>query len=259
MPTKNKQSPRSSWQPVEKWYNDIVGKEGHHYHQQIIMPGVLKLLDFEKNSKNSLLDFACGQGVLSRHLPKGVEYLGVDASSSLIQHAREYDQKGLYEFLTADITKNLALKKSDFTHASIILALQNIEHPQLVFRNASRHLIQGGKFAIVLNHPCFRIPRQSSWKVDQDNKIQYRRIDRYMSPLKIPLQTHPSKGEKSSTTLCFHHPISSYSQWLQEEGFAIMRIEEWCSDKVSVGGAAKMENRAREEIPLFLTILACKI
>jgi hypothetical protein len=109
-----------------------------------------------------------------------------------------------------------------------------------------------------MNHPCFRIPRQSSWKVDDEQKIQYRRIDRYTSPMKIPIQAHPSKGQSSATTWSFHHPLASYSQWLNETGFVIELIEEWHSNKVSTGKAAKMENRSREEIPLFLAIKAKK-
>lgn len=257
-PRRDKRPQHSSWEPVEKWYNGIVGKEGHHYHQQIVIPGVLKLLDFKRKENESLLDLACGQGVLARSIPKEVGYCGVDISQGLIAHAKEYDSSAHHEFLVADITKPLALKKKEFSHASIVLALQNVEKPEAVFKNAFRYLVPGGKFAMVLNHPCFRIPRQSSWKVDPDQKLQYRRVDRYMSPQSIPIQTNPGKGKESSTTLSYHYSLSAYSQWLYQEGFCILKMEEWCSDKVSTGGAAKMENRAREEFPLFLAILAQK-
>ena len=99
---------------------------------------------------------------------------------------------------------------------------------------------------------------QSSWKIDPENKIQYRRIDKYMSPMKIPIQTQPSKGVQSTQTFSFHHPLSDYSRWLKDAGFVISMIEEWCSDKESDGGAAKMENRSRAEIPLFMAIVAHK-
>jgi hypothetical protein len=112
---------------------------------------------------------------------------------------------------------------------------------------------------IVLNHPCFRIPRQSSWKVDLENNTQFRRIDRYMSPMKIPIQAHPSKGASSASTLSFHYPLSAYIQWLNACGFVLESMEEWCSDKTSIGKNAKMENRCREEFPLFLALKAKKI
>jgi len=42
--------------------------------------------------------------------------------------------------------------------------------------------------------------------------------------------------------------------WLKENEFTIDIIEEWTSDKESVGKVAKMENRARSEFPLFLAL-----
>lgn len=263
MNTKRPSPPKSSWQSSSQWYNDSVGKKGHYYHQSIIIPKSLHLLELtgaKDFSSFALLDLACGQGVLSRHLPQAISYTGIDAAKSLIADAKEMQTKGQStEFFVGDVTKPLPIKKVNYTHAAVILALQNIEHPKDVFLNAAKHLQPGGKFLIILNHPCFRIPRQSSWQVDEKNKIQYRRIDRYLSPMKIPIQTHPSKGALSQQTLSFHHPLSSYSHWLKEAGFSIECIDEWCSDKESEGKAAKMENRSREEIPLFMAILAKKM
>ena len=250
---------KTSWQPVEKWYNESVGKEGHYYHQNIVLPGVLRLFHLKEYDSPSVLDLACGQGVLARQLPKEVPYVGVDIAPSFIKYAREYDNNELHEFFVGDITKDIPIKKKEFTHAAIILALQNVEHPLNALKNARKFMKQGGTLVIVLNHPCFRIPRQSSWKVDQENKIQYRRLDRYLSPMKIPIQANPSKGKDSPATMSYHFPLSSYTQWLNEAGFSISLMEEWCSDKSSTGKAAKMEDRAREEFPLFLTIVACKV
>ena len=253
-----KHSSETSWEKVGKWYNQSVGEEGHHYHQSLIIPNVLKLLSFPKNEPSSLLDLACGQGVLSRHLPAGVAYVGIDAAASLIKAAKEYVPLPSHQFMQSDVTKTLSFQHSPFSHGTIILALQNMEHPLSVFKNAYRYLQAGAPLVMVMNHPCFRIPRQSSWKIDADQKIQYRRIDRYMSPMQIPIQTHPGKGKDSPQTLSFHHPLSDYSLWLKEAGFVIELIEEWCSTKVSQGRAAKMENRSREEIPLFMAIKARK-
>ena len=242
----------TSWENSHNWYDKTVGEKGHYYHQSVIFPKALKLLELKKGDK--LLDLACGQGVLSRQLPLQVEYLGVDASPSLVKQAKTYSKA--HKFLLGDVTQPLKITEKDFSHATIILALQNIENPQLVLRNAKAHLKSQGKLLIVLNHPCFRIPRQSSWGIDEPKKLQYRRIDRYLSPLKIPIQTHPGKQKDSSETWSFHHPLSDYIRWLKEEGFSIDLIEEWVSDKQSTGSYAKMENRSRSEFPLFLTILA---
>lgn len=260
-PTPNIKTPKSkqtSWENVGGWYSGIVGDEGHYFHQRIILPGVSKLLKFEQQDEFSLLDLACGQGVLGRQLPAQGIYTGIDISSTLIKTAKSLDKNRSHEFFVGDASKPLPLKKVDYTHAAIILALQNIEHGDKVILNASRHLLKGGKFVIVLNHPCFRVPRQSSWGIDEEKKLQYRRIDRYQNEMKIPIQAHPSQGENSASTWSFHHPLAVYSKWLSAAGFYIEVIEEWTSDKSSTGKNAKMENRSREEIPLFMAILAVK-
>jgi len=249
----------TSWEPIERWYKGSVGEEGHYYHQHIVLPGVLKLLDLKENIPCKLLDLACGTGVLAKHLPKSCHYQGIDISPSLVKMGQTLDKNNDHHYLVADATKQLGVKETDFTHAAIVLAIQNMEQPEKAIQNASKHLIKGGKLVIAMNHPCFRIPRQSSWGEDQAQKIQYRRIDRYLNPLSIPIQAHPSKGEQSASTWSFHNPLSIFSKMLYETGFAIELIEEWVSDKVSTGAKAKMENRSRAEIPLFLAIRAIKI
>lgn len=247
----------TSWESAGAWYDKIVGREGHYYHQHVIMPGALRLLALKE--KDSLLDLACGQGILARHIPPHVPYTGMDISPSLIRSAKQHSFRGKPEFHIGDVSEPFQLKTKTFTHSTLILALQNIADPAKVFKNVHAHLASGGKLLLVLNHPCYRIPRQSSWQVDEPKKLQYRRVDSYLSPLKIPIYTHPGQGKEASSTLSFHYPLSALSSFLKEAGFVIEVLEEWVSDKTSTGKNARMENRCRQEFPLFLTILAKKI
>lgn len=260
----------TSWQKVAPWYNRITDQgRGHYYHQHVVIPGVLRLLGF--NSKFSilnskLLDLACGNGVLARSLPKSIKYTGIDIAVDLIKTAKNEDKNYNHKYLIGDVTKPLPLRgasnaarlgEGGFTHATIILALQNIADPATVFENAAEHLLTRGPLVIVLNHPMFRIPRQSSWGIDEARKIQYRRVDKYMSPMEIPVMTNPS-DPNSSHTISYHFPLSDYSKMLKDAGFVIELIEEWTSDKESEGHTRRMENRSRAEIPLFMAILAVK-
>lgn len=247
---------KTSWESSSKWYDSVVGKGGHYYHEQVIFPQLLKLID-SRGWPEYFLDLACGQGVLSRKLKKNTHYLGVDLAQSLIKEARKRNQNPNSQFVVGDITKPLKLEKGKFDQGCILLALQNLENPKGALENMSCGIRSGGTLYLVLNHPCFRIPRMSHWGEDLKKKLQYRRMDAYMSSQKIPIQTHPSKGGNSEQTWTFHHPLSSYSQWLGEAGFMIEAMHEWTSDKVSSGPKAKMENRARREFPLFLA-LVCK-
>lgn len=258
----NSERGRTTWEKVSPWYNKITQNSGHYYHEHVVIPGVLKLLDLKPGSK--LLDVAAGSGVLGRAISKslpagrqGVDYLGVDVAPSLVAEAKRNDRNFNHKYHVADVTKPLNLNEK-FTHAAIILALQNIKDPKAVLENISNLLIANGYLLIVLNHPAFRIPRQSSWGIDPGSKIQYRRIDRYMTPINIPITAHP--GEKHSEfTWSYHLPLWEYSRMLKDNGFVIELIEEWTSDKESIGRAGKMENRSRAEIPLFMAILAKKI
>ena len=228
-------SKKTSWESVSTWYDKIVSKEGHYYHQHVIIPKSLKLLDLDRSKKASLLDLACGQGVLSRKIPRHVEYVGLDGAKPLIELAKKHQEDPKHQFYVRDITKPFKIEKKDFTHATMILALQNLDVPDQMLLQASKHLRKGGQFLIVLNHPCFRIPRQTSWQVDTAKHCQYRRIDRYQSKLKILIRTHPSKKEKSGATYSFHYSLSDLSQFLYDGGLSIIRMEEWCSNKKSTG------------------------
>lgn len=235
----------NSWEKVAKWYSGIVGDEGHYYHQHVVIPNSIRLLEMKDGE--SLIDYACGQGILARSIKQKIKYLGVDTARSLIEEAKRMDKSGQY--LVADVSKKLEVSDK-FDKAAVILALQNIEKFEGVIKSASEMLKNKGKFLIVINHPCFRIPRQSSWEIDEKNKMEYRRINRYLNPLSIPITI------RNNVTWSYHNPISKYSDCLNKNNFAILKIEEWTSDKSSVGGAAKMENRARSEFPLFMAILA---
>lgn len=248
---------KTSWEKVGQWYDTLVGKEGHYYHRTLVIPGTLKLLKLKASS--SMIDLACGQGVLAHAIRKETTYYGIDIAAPLIEAARNTDSCPHHQYALGDLTQNdLILPIGEFTHAAMLLAAQNLSDPLIAFRHAAKALKQGGRFVIVLNHPAYRIPRQSSWVVDEAKKLQSRKIDRYMTPMEIPIQMEPGKGKDSSVTYSYHHPLSTWFAWLKEAGFYIETVEEWCSEKTSAGPTAKMENRAREEFPLFLAISAMK-
>lgn len=251
--------PRSEWKTSSDWYDQLVGEKGHYYHQKIVLPGFIRLARFHDYKQASLLDLGCGQGILARMLPEGVEYFGVDSSTPLVEAAKYRDRNPGHHYFVGDATEECPFAKNNFTHAAFILSLQNISSYEKAIAIAARRLCKGGKLIVILNHPCFRIPKQSHWGVDHETATQYRRIDRYLSPLRVPIQTHPSQGERSVKTWSYHRPLSDYSEAFQRGGLLIESIEEWCSDKKSTGKMAQMENRSRKEIPLFLGIVAQKM
>ncbi|QPJ63660.1 MAG: class I SAM-dependent methyltransferase [Candidatus Nitronauta litoralis] len=231
--------------------------QGSEYQQSLVLPGALKLLDLKKNEK--VLDVACGQGVFCRYLnDRGHKVEGLDVSSALIDAARRRSPKSI-SFHHADAGDPKALKGDSFDAVSCLLAMQNIEHLDPVLKNIKRWLKPSGRFVMVATHPCFRIPRQSHWEFDEIKKTQYRRVDLYSSETEIPIVTPPKNGARGHTTT-YHRPLQSYFESLASAGFAVDRLEEWTSGKTSEPGKrAKAENRARQEIPLFLALRAIPV
>ena len=97
--------PQTDWQQFAGWYDQLVGDAGNDYHQKVILPGVVKLLGVLGNKR--VLDVACGQGVLCRHVAKeGAVVTGVDAAESLLAAARERSAPGAaVQYLAADVRK----------------------------------------------------------------------------------------------------------------------------------------------------------
>lgn len=249
-------NPKSSWQKIGTWYDSIVGDEGHFYHKTVIIPQTLRLLQLEE--KSTLLDIGCGQGILSRSVPKIASYTGLDCAQTLIKAALEKNLCSNHQFIQCDVTKKWpALPCNSYSHAACILALQNIQNPEKIFIELASVMQVFGTVVIVINHPCFRIPRHSRWGNDEKTDTQTRELFSYMSPLDIPIIAHP--GTSNTQTWSYHRPLSYYSTIWTKAGFVIDAVEEWVSPKTSTGSAAKRENRARKEFPLFMAIRLLRI
>lgn len=251
-----------------------------------------------------ILDLACGQGLFARAFHEaGGKVVAADISKELIDIARTKSDSSAQtseQFLSGKrilngqaakkSSKNIAyhvasahalpfLQNESIDKVAIVLAIQNIENLNGTLSECARILAPHGKLYTVLNHPAFRIPRESSWGFDEKASVQYRRIDRYLSNAKIEIKMHPglnasfgrvgrildeteSRGVlgKQQVTLSFHRPLQTYAKALFKQNFCMRRLEEWSSTKTSQKGPrAEAENRARKEIPLFLTIEAQKM
>jgi SAM-dependent methyltransferase len=254
---KRVQASKTGWEQASNWYGEHMGDEDSILNT-VVYPAVLKLLAPKKDS--SYLDIACGEGAFSRVVATaGAKMSGFDASPTLIDRAKKMAPTHA-DYRVADAVnfgKNYPSRV--FDGATCLLAIQNIDRPESVFKNANQVLKNGAPLIVVMNHPSFRVPRQSSWGYEEARQIQYRRIDMYMSNLKIPILTHPGANSKIKT-ISFHHPLSFYINALGNAGFAVTASEELVSNRLSDSGPrAKAENRARREFPMFLAIRAIKI
>jgi len=240
----------TSWEKVASWYEEHLGNEDT-YHAKVILPNLTRILELSGNEK--VLDLACGEGYFTRALKKSVSSItGADLSPSLIESAKSVSKDILYH--VADATNLSFAKDKEFDVVISVLAIQNMENILAAFSECRRVLKDNGRFIFVLNHPVYRIPKASSWGYDEKEKAQYRRVDAYLTPSKVPIDMHPGSSDKTFT-YSFHRSLQDYMKALRSAGFAITRLEEWISHKKSEEGPRSVaEDKARREIPLFLAV-----
>ena len=244
------------WDPVAAWYDKLVGEAGSDYHRNVIVPAALRLLDAKPGE--AVIDVCCGQGVLVQPLlDAGVgKFTGVDASVRLLSAARvRHGKDPRVAWVRADVCQAGAWADGSHDAAACLMAVHDVLDAAALFANIARALKPGGRAVFVMMHPCFRIPRQTHWGWDADQKIQYRRIDGYHTPLEIPITTHPGKNTGELTV--FHHrTLADLLTSLGHSGMAVVACEELYSHRRSPasGPFSKAEHRAAEEFPLFLAL-----
>lgn len=247
----------TSWGGVATWYDKHLEND-NTYHAQVVAPNLLRVVDLKQNE--SLLELGCGQGFfIEKFLEISNNVTGVDLGKSLIDIAKN-NLPSKARLFVGNAEDGTILKGEKFDVITVVLAIQNMKNLNAVVQNFKRLLKDGGRVCIVINHPTFRIPKSSSWGMDTENKIQYRRIDSYMSEQEVGIDMTPGSKTDKQMTVSYHRPLQVYSKAFGKEGFAITKIEEWISHRKSEKGPhAKAEDKARKEIPLFMCLVLKKI
>ena len=252
----------TSWGKVADWYADHLQDEDT-YHNKVILPNLLRLLDLKKSE--TVLELGCGEGIFTREIAGLAKRVtGVDLSAELIDlavtAAEKLNLKNV-EYFVAPASQT-DLPAQSFDKALIVLALQNIKDMNETIAELARLMKKGSRAYIVLNHPNYRIIGQSSWQFDEKKNIQYRRTDSYMTESQNKIDMAPGKKNKTtdSFTFSFHRPLQVYFKAFQKNGLVVSRLEEWISHKKSEKGTRQTaEDNARKEFPLFMTIELLKL
>lgn len=244
----------TSWGKGAKWYDEVVSRDDS-FQNKVILPNLIRLMEIKQNEK--ILDAGCGTGFFVAEFSKaGAKVIGIDIGEELIAIARTNAPKA--EFKTAS-AEELPFEKESFDKIVFVLSLQNMSDMKKAIAEAARTLKLKGKIFLVLNHPAFRVPGETSWGWDADKKIQYRRLDSYLSEKKSKIQMHPG-DRPEEVTWSFHAPLQYYFKLFNKNGLAVERLEEWTSHtKTPTGPRAAAENRARAEFPLFLALVITKL
>ncbi len=251
----------TGWEPLANWYDGWVGAHGSDHHRKLAIPAVLDLLNLQRDDR--LLDVGAGQGVLAPYIAQtGAAYTGIEISPRLLALAQQrHGAQG--RFLQGD-ARDLAhirpLSAASYDAVVFLLSIQDMNPLEAVLESAAWALRLGGRLVILMTHPCFRIPRQSGWEHDPNRDLRFRRIDRYLTPLAVPLKPYGKRGRSNKqiggVSISFHRPLSHYVNGLAACGLLVDELQEITTYET---GATKAERLANDEIPLFVGLRACKL
>jgi ubiquinone/menaquinone biosynthesis C-methylase UbiE len=249
---------KTDWNNVAQWYDNYL--EGDDtYQAAVIAPNLVRLIDPKKGKR--ILDVACGQGYFARMCAeKGAEVVGVDQSAVLIEKAKaQAGDKEMYFVGNAETLE--AYKLETFDTVFTVLALENIKNISAVMEGIQQVMKADGKVVLVILHPAFRIPQHTDWGFDTKKTVQYRKVEKYLSEISIPIELNPFNKDKTAgkqapvTTFTFHRSLQWYMKAFRNAGFAITNLEEWNSHKKSQAGPRQAaEDNARKEIPMFMAL-----
>lgn len=249
---------KTGWDHVAEWYDDLIGQRRSDHHDDVIHPGVMRLLALVPGER--VLDIACGQGELAALLARsGADVTGLDASPALIDRAREHAPERV-TFLQGDARELEGLEDRSFDAVVCVLALMNIDPIAPVFERVRSVLKPGGRAVFVVMHPAFRVPKASGWVWDEHagEPVQRRTVERYLTAFSAPIVMNPGEvagGAAAVTTTSHHRPIGSLIDAACGAGLVVDALEEWTSARTSEPGPrANAENNARREIPMFLAL-----
>ncbi|MCC5829725.1 MAG: class I SAM-dependent methyltransferase [Phycisphaeraceae bacterium] len=253
-PGNTRRPERTDWNPVADWYDELVADEGSDYQKNVVFPNSLAMLPAAGNQR--VLDLACGQGAWCRILhERGYSVTGIDAAPALLHRAKQRSDPAIH-YIKGDIRSldELGEPQALFDIATCLLAIQNVDPIEPIFTGLGRLLRPGACVLLVMMHPGFRGPRFASWGWDDRHHTQYRRVERYLSNRRHPIQMHPG-ARPGVVTWTYHRPLGEYVRCLSAGGYVIDALEEWPGHRVSTSGPrAPAENLARREIPLFLAL-----
>ena len=176
-----------------------------------------------------VLDVACGEGYMSRHLaplgPRSV--LGIDLSAELIAVANERNEASNASFAVGDARDLAAVEDASIDVVVSQMALMDIADHLAMFRAVRRVIAPDGVFAFSVLHPCFQSPTnipagEEPFLLDSDGRRIAVLAWRYASE-----GLFMSGGEGVRGTMgSYHRMLSTYVNDLQDAGFSLDRLEE---------------------------------
>jgi SAM-dependent methyltransferase len=163
-------------------------------------------------------DIGCGEGRFPRDLEaRGYQVVGIDASPTLIEHAREADPDGDYR--VADGAQ-LPLADASVELVTALLSLQDMDDMPGAVAEAARVLVPGGRLCAAIVHPIASAGRFTARVPDAPFVIS----GSYLQP-----RRYADSVERDGLRMTFaswHRPLEAYFAALESAGLLVERLKE---------------------------------
>lgn len=184
-----------------------------------------------------VLDVGCGEGRLPRDLKAaGYRVTGVDASPTLIAHARQADPDGVYE--EADAAA-LPFADASFALVTAFMVLHDVDDLAASSAEMARVLAPGGRVCVALVHPINSAGAFTERRIDAPFVIRESYFTR---------RRYADTVERDGLRMTFtsmHRPLEDYVVTFADAGLVVEALAEIADTTAQPGDRW-------QRIPLFL-------
>jgi 2-polyprenyl-3-methyl-5-hydroxy-6-metoxy-1,4-benzoquinol methylase len=240
-----------------------------NYYSEFLNGPALKRMLGDVTGK-VMLDIGCGEGCWSRWCAaSGAQVTAIDSSVGLIQAALEGEARrplGI-KYIVADAAKLDMLGSTSYDVAFCFMAITDLQNCEGAISEVARLLKAGGRFATVLEHPCFTAGRSidrkpvSGWvtrpRADGTKEFLYYWTADYLRAHSYQFEWKHDRLVSSFATTGYHRPLSDHIRILAEHRFVIRGLDEPQPLKKGVEVHPAMSKHYR--IPHSLAISSVKV
>ena len=206
---------RDSWEAQAANWLAWARKPGHDSYWRFHRDRFFELLP---PRRGATLDIGCGEGRLPRDLKtRGYDVIGVDASATLIRHARDADPGGDYRVADAAA---LPLADHSIQLVTAFLSLHDIDDLVGAVHEAARVLVRGGYLCLAIVHPLNSAGKFESDAPDAAFVVR----GLYLEP-----RRYVDSVERDGLRMTFtseHRLLQAYADACAEAGLLIERLAE---------------------------------
>jgi ubiquinone/menaquinone biosynthesis C-methylase UbiE len=217
-----------SWTEMAAWFDARQGDDGDRWHRELIYPCVKSIAGSVAGLR--VLDLACGNGSLTRWLKRrGADVIGADGTLAMIECAqrRESEAPLGIEYIHSDGAKLAFVPANEFHLVICTMALMDMPDAQAsaAISDIARILKPDGRAIICISHPCFDVPENSEWVIEQAASQPpqvWRKVRRYRQEFSGAI----AWSHREFYSRSYHRPLQWYFRRFREARLCVTAFEE---------------------------------